>query len=195
MTSVPAPATGDGRARGRRPRFRRVRALSNRTPLRVKLVASVLLLTTVGLFVSGVAASHYLRSYMVARVAHQLRFLPFQGPVGAGGSTAIGTPATGVTQQAASVCTNRPPDLLRRATTRYVSCTDLTGVTISKDPVVGGHVPALPRWTASRVAEQGNDAFTVGSVGGGPEWRVRAFDVGSTIIYEANSLEDVDSTV
>ena len=53
MTSVPAAASGDGRPRGRRLRFRRVRALSNRTPLRVKLVASVLLLTTVGLFVAG----------------------------------------------------------------------------------------------------------------------------------------------
>jgi two-component system OmpR family sensor kinase len=197
VTSTPAPSTGDI-GTSRRRRFRGARALADRTPLRVKLVASVLLLVTVGLFVAGTAASHYLRSYLVNRVDSQLRVGPLLGGPQPGPATSAPTALTEaqINQLISQACTNRVPDQFRRNNTRYVSCTDLNGKTVAHDTTPSsGYVPALPKWSSTRVAEQASRPFTVGSVGGGPEWRVRAAVVGDTVIYEANSLSDVDSTV
>ena len=56
-------------------------------------------------------------------------------------------------------------------------------------------VPALPTWTQAQVIKQDGKPFTVSSKGSGPRWRVKATVVGPFIIMDANSLDDVDSTV
>src|SRR3954451_23185525 len=50
----------------------RLRRLSARTPLRVKLMAALLALTTVAVVGTGTAATAVLRSYLVDRVDSQL---------------------------------------------------------------------------------------------------------------------------
>ncbi|MGN6473605.1 MAG: hypothetical protein ACTHK4_08160, partial [Mycobacteriales bacterium] len=51
----------------------RIRSLAARTPLRVKLVATVLALAAAGLSVAAVAATAALHSYLIGRVDDQLR--------------------------------------------------------------------------------------------------------------------------
>ncbi|MDX6201911.1 MAG: two-component system, OmpR family, sensor kinase [Frankiales bacterium] len=197
MTSAFPPTVGDDEALPRPRRFGRLRALSDRTPLRVKLVVSVLLLTTVGLLIAGTAASTMLRSYMTNRVDQQLL-----GPPGA--LTQVAGQQAGVVagsragNLAALDCTPSEGISFRRPTSRYVQCTSLTGSVISPSTATtptGTAVPALPHWTQAQVVAQAGRPFTVPSVGTGPRWRVRARVVGQYIIMDANSLDDVDSAV
>jgi two-component system OmpR family sensor kinase len=191
----------DGTTRPRR--FRPVRALSDRTPLRVKLVASVLLLATIGLLVAGTAASTALRSYMTKRVDQQLQFGgAFTAPPPDGGlqSGVVSLTGSRALNFAAAECTQT--DLVisfRRPTSRYVRCSSLTGEVLSPSnatPAAGKTaVPALPAWTQAQVVKQDGKPFTVSSKGSGPRWRVRATVVGPFIIMDANSLDDVDSAV
>jgi len=60
---------------------------------------------------------------------------------------------------------------------------------------LGSSIPALPRWSAADVAKRDGNPFTVGTIGGGQRWRVRATVIGSYIVMEASSLDDVDSAV
>jgi two-component system, OmpR family, sensor kinase len=205
VTTEPLPAAGDDGLTAHPRRLRRVRALSERTPLRVKLVVSVLLLATIGLSVAGAAASTNLRSYMTTRVDQQLR-VPGGGPaapqdasdsVSQPGTVFVGGRAFNI---ATAECQNAQDTAsFRRPTSRYVRCTTLTGAVVSPTAAATAAsttaVPALPNWTQARVVTQNGDPFTVASVGSGPRWRVRAQVVGQFIIMDASSLDDVDSAV
>ena len=187
----------------RRRRLVRVRALADRTPLRVKLVASVLLLVTVGLFVAGTAASHYLRSYLVNRVDAQLRIPPFTGgpPPDAGSTTPATTPtltscrcrpsstrpATAARRRTSSGATtpvtSRAPTSTARRSTRDTTSSGDGACAAEVDQAAGdpaGH-PAVHR----RVG-QGRRCPSGGS---------RRRSSGTRSSTEANSLDDVDSTV
>ncbi|HEX2315421.1 MAG TPA: HAMP domain-containing sensor histidine kinase [Thermomonospora sp.] len=71
MTALRRPAAGPP-LHGPAPRRRPLRALSERTPLRVKLIAAVLALVAVGLTAIGVAGVSVLRGYLVDRADAQL---------------------------------------------------------------------------------------------------------------------------
>jgi two-component system, OmpR family, sensor kinase len=164
--------------------------------LRVKLVASVLLLTTIGLFIAGAAASANVRSYMTTRVDQQLTF----GGPGPLPESVTGTGTSRIVLSAVQrECQpNSTPFGFRRPSSRYVRCSTLAGVTVTQDKdtlPAGSPIPALPTWTAAQAVAQGGRPFTVGSVGGGQRWRVKATVAGSFIVMDANSLDDVDRTV
>ena len=212
MTATAIPAAGEdepdpyGRPSPRR--FRRARALSGRTPLRVKLVVSVLLLATLGLLVSGAAASTALRSYMTKRVDQQL-----QGPGGGlypGGPGQPGVlPTSRATAFAQYECTSSDQGTsFRRPNSRYVQCSSLTGTvldppstttttttTAADGTTTKSAVPALPHWNQAQVVARRERPFTVESRGSGPRWRVKAIVAGPFIIMDASSLDDVDSAV
>ena len=185
----------------------RLRTVSGRIPLRVKLVVTVLLLTTAGLLIAGAEASIHLRSYMTQRVDQQLQF------GGAGGAAAGGAgsgrlqtlPGAGVPADVALTFAQREcsptADLqfgFRRPSTRYVRCTTLQGRLVSQDKdtlPAGSAIPALPSWTVVQADAQASRPFSVGSVGGGQRWRVKATVAGPYIVMDASSLDDVDRTV
>jgi two-component system OmpR family sensor kinase len=198
VTTAPPSAAGDDEARPRSRRLPRVRALSDRTPLRVKLVVSVLLLAAVGLLIAGAAASTALRSYMTTRVDAQLRFGAGAGPV-TQPAVDQGSPPGAILNAVQRECSaNQLLVGFRRPSTRYVRCTTLTGQLVVQDKdslPVGSAIPALPSWKAADVAKMGGRVFTVGSVSGSQRWRVRATVVGSYIVMDASSLDDVDSAV
>jgi two-component system OmpR family sensor kinase len=199
VTFAPASVAGDDEARPRRRRFRRVRTLSERTPLRVKLVLSVLVLATLGLFVAGAAAATNLRSYMVQRVDQQ-----FPPPVGGRQISQLFGPPDGSTyapataaQRVQQFCLNTAADLRPQTVrTEYRRCSTSSGASFSATLLSTGTAkPNLPTWTAEQATAHGTKPFTVASVGGGPEWRVQATVRSGYVIMVANSLSEVDSTV
>ena len=202
MTTEPETLAGDdGTARPRR--FRRARALSDRTPLRVKLVAAVLALATVGLFLAGAAASTALRSYMIARVDNQFGGArPAQAPFSPDGTAATATSGTtvltpGLVDAISAFCSDRGPDRRGFIRVQYVQCNTLDGATVSYKTSItdGTHPPQLPVWTQEQALAHGSKPFTVASKGGGADWRVHAMVLGPQVILVASSLDEVDHTV
>ena len=198
-TELPTPA-GDAGASPRRRRFRRVRALSERTPLRVKLVASVLALATIGLFLAGAAASTALRSYMIDRVDSQIGGARPPNPF-PDGETATATSGTVVLTQEqvgfiSSFCSSRGPDRRGFGRVQYVQCSSLDGSTVTYHSSItdGTPPPQLPVWTQKKALAEAAP-FTVASRGGGAHWRVHALVIGPEVILVASSLDEVEHTV
>lgn len=201
MTTEPlTPTSDDGTVRPRR--FRRVRALSDRTPLRVKLVASVLVLASLGLFLAGAATSTALRSYMIDRVDNQFGGARPQAPFNPEGTAATATSGTvTLTPQLVTViesfCSDHGPDRRGFIRVQYVQCSSLDGGNVNYRTAItdGTHPPQLPVWTQAQAVTHGAKPFTVTSVGGGADWRVHAMVLGPEVILVASSLDEVDRTV
>ena len=201
MTTEPlTPAGDDGFGRPRR--FRRTRALSERTPLRVKLVASVLVLASLGLFLAGVATSTALRSYMIDRVDNQFGGARPAGPLYPPADAATATSGTvtltqGEINAIASFCSDRGPDRRGFVRVQYVQCSSLDGAAVTYRTAItdGTHPPALPVWTQQQALAHESRAFTVSSKGSGADWRVHAMVLGPEVILVASSLDEVDRTV
>ena len=136
-----------------------------RTPLRVRLVVSLVILAALGLGISGVAANRALHGYLLNRVDQQLQDMP-QRP--GFGCAAFGR--GGLFQTAYTLCV--PPGS--------------NEVVISPPP--GKHGPKLPSRLPTRPT-------TLGANGDPAPWRAIAHVSGDgTIFFYALSLEDVEST-
>lgn len=159
-----------------------------RTPLRIKLVAAVVLLVAAGLAVSAVVATASLHSYLVQRLDDQLGSAPIgreactHGPLGQGG----GPPGQ-----------YGPGDLPAQF---YVAQYDASGATRCVQPAdqtAPSDGPAITGLTAARAAALSAHAFTVSGVDDSSEsWRVRVHvypDGDSSVV--ASSLSDIDHTV
>jgi two-component system OmpR family sensor kinase len=163
-----------------------------RTPLRVRLVAAVVLLVAAGLGLSAVVATASLHSYLVDRLDSQLvnaRVPPnactFQGEDRHGG----GGPPFGTPQ-------NVPSQF-------YIASYNASGVS-QCPPSVGGTTstesadgPAIGALTESRAITLSRHPFTVPSATGGNSWRVAVSVRGQDgdIGLVASSLADIDHTV
>lgn len=180
--------------RGGAPRHRlsRLRGGHRGIPLRVKLVATLLLLVIAALVGSGAAAVTTLRAYLVGRVDDQLRSAehpytehrPGQGRGDEGDVDASG--------------------LTRLPSAFVVAETDASGALVYGprsnlvDP--GQPLPALPHPTGAQTTAAGTRVFTVDAMRGDARWRVLAAPItladGSTgTILIAQSLADTDNTV
>lgn len=174
-----------------------IRGIAGRAPLRVKLVAALLLLVTSALAGSGAVAAATLRSYLVGKVDSQLRSI--EGPIAAhpNGGPKAGTGAP-----------DGPGDDGGRAvppSAYVVEWTDARGAPQSSPTSTylrpGQRLPVLPRFTAAQSQAAGSHIFTTHAVGGGDEqWRVIAAPViladrtpGTVLV--AQSLHDVENTV
>jgi two-component system OmpR family sensor kinase len=159
-----------------------LREVPGRVPLRVRLVAALVLLGALALAATGVAASTALRSSLVARVDSQL------------GSFADRSLRDGVDPHA-----NRGDPQLPSAFFVAVVYPDGRVAGTVFQPLRRNEArPDLPRLRASDVAERANRPFTVGAdLRGGHEWRVlaRPLPDGSGTVVVALSLDDVDNTV
>jgi two-component system OmpR family sensor kinase len=164
-----------------------LRRLSDRTPLRVKLVAALLVLVSVALIGSGLAATATLRGYLTHRVDQQLVSASrgftergFRPPGGPGG------------------------DGLRLPSTFVVQVQDANGAALTqpRSNLINDDepLPRLPEVTADEAATRAQHPFTVPAVSGETSWRVLALPArlpnGSTgTLLVAQSLGDVQSTV
>ncbi len=154
--------------------------MSGRTPLRVQLVAALLGLVTLGLLISGVAATTALRTHLVNRVdaqlvetAESLSQRQHRGPGGQRGTLDPDSPY-------------------------FVELTDADGKFLGRAPKESSiEVPDLPRTPVSQVLARGRKPFTV-SVDG-KQLRVLAIPVtmstGPGALTVGLGLDDVQDTV
>jgi two-component system OmpR family sensor kinase len=181
-----------------------IRRIGMRAPLRVKLVAALLLLVIAALVGSGVAATATMRNYLLGRVDSQLD--QTQRPFLEHGLSGVfdGTegPGHGGPEAERDGGPDENPTHLPSA--YVVAVTDADGVIVygptsalldSAEPL-----PALPHMSAADSEAHGRSTFTVPAVSGDREWRVLAQPVtltdGSTgTLLIAQSLNDVQNTV
>jgi two-component system, OmpR family, sensor kinase len=165
-----------------------------KTPLRIKLVATVLALAALGLSIAAVVATTSLHSYLLGRVDEQLQsnatqianvygFNNDSGPNrfgrGFGGGTGRGprfpSEFYAVPFTAAGVPDGTPQDA----------------------PLSGQSPPKLPKLTSPFIASLNGRPFTVASRDGNTAWRVVARPIpgGTGGVAVATSLSDLDHTV
>jgi two-component system, OmpR family, sensor kinase len=154
----------------------RVRGIPARTPLRVRLVVSLLTLVAIALVVTGLTATTQLKGYLVDQVD---RDLPGAGAP-RGGPGDFG-PDQGPTD---------------RARQEWVVVATTTGQRATTASTIIGSPPNV---TKAEIAHAGSTPFTVRSVGEGSDWRVLVqpaeFRGTQYLFVRAISLSDVDNTV
>ena len=153
------------------------------TPLRVRLVATLLALMALALVLTGVTATRSLRGYLVERLDDQLvsarKAIMDRGEAGRPGRP------------------ERPRGNLEFLNTYFVQVNDLQGQPIGSFVPERGARPALPPLTAGEVARRAGRPFTVGSVTGDRRWRVLASPSGDgpSSLVIGLPTGDVDETV
>ena len=182
--SQPVGAAQAGRQVVRR--LAALRRLSDRTPLRIKLIAAVLALVTLALSAAGAAASTALRRSLLQRVDGQLQSTTGQ-LVGAGEHRFVPGPGAG-------------PDGLQLPSDYYIRVNDATGktgVTVSNPDRKDQSPPKLSGPTLQQAVARAGDPFTAPPQGDGASWRalVTPLPDGSGSITVAMSLADVDNTL
>ncbi len=174
----------------------RLRHLSDRTPLRVRLVAVVLLLVIIALLGSGAAATATLRSYLVGRVDKQLISLADRPGDLLTGTTAGSSIPKG-RGDGGRDGHGRPPS----AFVTEISNADGKSVFSTHNLISSDEpLPDLPEVTAEKSKGEGRRLITVHAVKGSARWRVLVEPVtlsdgkpGTLLI--AQSLGDVKNTI
>ena len=176
------PEAAPPRARRRWPAWSRAERVLERTPLRVKLIAVMLLLVTVTLALISLASVSALRGYLIGRLDDQIERVAvgFEHPPPGG----FGGPEVG-----------RPPPSpyliqFRDANGQIVESFD-NRLQQNRQP------PRLPADAAELQARLGVP-FTVPAAGGGGEWRVVLAPLndgsGGTVAV-ATTLDDIGATI
>lgn len=174
---------------------RRARHLRDRAPLRVKIVATLLLLVTLGLLGSGLAGVAIMQTYLVGRVDGQLRALADH-------------PIADITVAVSGGGSSQPDgdfdgDARRLPSQFVLEVTDSSGA-VSYGPTSQlldrqEPLPALPRLTSAQSQADGTRLITTGAVAGTSQWRVLITPVtlidgtGGTLLI-AQGLGDVEET-
>ncbi|HVT65693.1 MAG TPA: HAMP domain-containing sensor histidine kinase [Mycobacteriales bacterium] len=186
----------------------KIRGLAARTPLRVKLVAMVLVLAAVGLSIAAVAATASLHSYLIGRVDDQLQvaahgiadgFRFRLGLDGSGGPVPNPPPPQGgvsVTPGESS-SGDRGGRLPSPYYVRVYSADGTPAGSPDAAPLIAQSPPKLPALRENDDAVRSGRPFTVKSVDGAGLWRVVAVPSsdGDGTIAIATSLSDVSHTV
>lgn len=158
-------------------------------PLRVRLVAPLVLLVAAGLVTTGIAATSALRSYQVDRVDAQLA-AAVDSPAlrGYAGPRASGRDRPG---------SRRPVPRDRLPGELYVAVLDAAGAVVRADTTDTGAAPALPPLDVADVRARRARAFTVDAADGAGSWRVAAVPLatGEGSLVVAADLGEVDRTV
>jgi two-component system, OmpR family, sensor kinase len=179
--------------------FGRLRRLPARTPLRVKLVAALMLLVIVALAGSGLVAAATLRHYLVGRVDTQLKSVN-----AASASAKIAQIVASGRQDQHGRGHDPSSDELRLPSAFVVAATSATGSLLygPTSDLVNPHqpLPRLPQPTGAASKAAGTRALTVSAVQGDGSWRVVSrpvtlADGSQGTLLVAQSLDDVDNTV
>jgi two-component system OmpR family sensor kinase len=184
--------------------FGGLRRLSAHTPLRVKLMAAMLVLSTVAVVGTSAAATAVLRSYLFNRVDNQLhRFTTNSMPYLTGNAapdSSLLFPRSG-SGSGGSTDPNRPFNRPRFSTTYFAVTRDVNGVEIRRESSqldVPTAAPRLPATTIAQAKDRGGEPFTVLAQNSKqPRWRVMVTPLadGSGSLTLALSLDEVDGTL
>ncbi|MGI8678733.1 MAG: sensor histidine kinase [Jatrophihabitans sp.] len=166
----------------------------SRTPLRVKLVATLLLLVIAALTGSGLVAATTLRHYLVGRVDAQLASV----------KTPIAEHQVGRITKQADVAGGGDNGSFRLPSAYVVAVTGARGAIVygPRSNLVDPRqpLPKLPHFSGPQSTARGTRSFTTDAVHGDESWRVLAAPVvlangsnGTLLI--AQSLRDVQNTV
>jgi two-component system, OmpR family, sensor kinase len=176
-------------------KLRSAGGLWSRTPLRVRLVATLLLLVIGALGGSGVAATATMRSYLLGRVDSQLR------SVGENPITGVATADAGGRGREGDSPADSDSGRMRLPSAYVVEVADATGA-IAIGPTsnlvnTAEQLPQLPRLTGAVTTSR---TFTVASVSGNDRWRVLTEPVtlssgGKGTLIVAQSLGDMENTL
>lgn len=175
------------RLRGLPRRLTRLRKLPARLPLRIRLVAVLLVLLTAGLLAIAVTANTQLRGYLLRRTDGQL--VAFSHLV-----TRRIDRGLGFTDRVGPAHFQLPSDF-------YVAVSGPTGrsSTVLRAPLRAGQgPPRLPALDRAEVARLGRRPFTVAAVGGGGQrWRVLVTGLpgGTGAVTVAVSLDTISATL
>lgn len=166
-----------------------------RTPLRIKLVATVLALATVGLSIAAVAAATSLHSYLLDRMDDQLQSA--SGPITNGYGRGPGAGGFGGGFRGGDAGNSGRP---RLPSEFYVVplAPDGTPDGSPQDQLLSEQSPPdLPVLTTADITARGGRPFTVSSRDGGTSWRVvaTALPDGTGGVAIAASLTDLNRTV
>lgn len=178
---------------------RSLRRAYRRAPLRVKLVATLVLLVIVALCAAGAVGAATLRGYLVGQVDNQLRAAAH--PITEHGIYGTSGPAG---SRGGGNDPNDHDDHGRLPSDYVVALTDARGKLVYGpsselvDPTQP--LPRLPRFTAAQTEAAGTRIFTVDAVRGDNQWRVLAepyplSDGTEGTVLVAQSLGPVESTV
>jgi two-component system OmpR family sensor kinase len=185
MSASPAPRPPTGAVHAAAARVRRLHA---RTPLRVRLVAAVLLLVALALAGSGAAARATMGDYLVGRVDAQLT------------DVARGMAQHPRDRDQDGDGTAHPDGHLPSAyvITRLGTAGQSDG--IEENLPYREPLPQLPRITAAQSAADGTQAFTVSARRGDDRWRVLAMpttlpDGTAGTVLVAQNLAEVQNTL
>ncbi|HVV74986.1 MAG TPA: HAMP domain-containing sensor histidine kinase [Mycobacteriales bacterium] len=184
------------------------RDLAARTPLRVKLIVTVLVLATAGLSVAAVAATAALHSYLIGRVDDQLQVAAhgiadgfrFRLGLNGGGGPVPGPPPPQGTTSATATEGGSSSQGGRLPSPYYVRIYSADGSpagTPDAAPLTAQSPPKLPPLRLTDEAVRSGRPFTVESDDGKGSWRVVAVPArdGEGAIAIATSLSDVSHTV
>ncbi|MGQ0464000.1 MAG: HAMP domain-containing sensor histidine kinase [Sporichthyaceae bacterium] len=168
--------------------------MSARTPLRAKLIAALMVLTTAAVVLTAVSATVVLRSYLFDRVDRQLdRFTnSLTTRVSANPPTAESGEGDSTTQ---------PVEPTRRASPYYFVVRDNAGTEVRREGSAldgPGRVPRLPAVDAEQAKVRDKEPYTAPAIDKNqPRWRAmtRTLPDGSGSVTLALSLEEVDATV
>jgi two-component system OmpR family sensor kinase len=186
-----------------------LRGLAARTPLRVKLVATVLVLAAAGLSVAAVAATASLHSYLIGRVDDQLQvaargiadgFRFRLGLGGVGGPVPVAPP--GAEGEGATTSTGTEGEVAQGGRlpspyyVRFYSAEGSPKGSPDAAPLTAQSPPRLPSRLDDALVHSGKP-FDVPAADGTGSWRVVVVPARdqSGAIAIATSLSDVDRTV
>ncbi|MCU1677605.1 MAG: phoR [Frankiales bacterium] len=175
---VAGPAQQVGIVEARTPARRR--PLIARTPLWVKLVVALLVLSAVGLLISSVAGGAALRGYLAGRADKQLN--------------ATAASVAPQIENRPNLPLNLGPTPTQYFVVEYTATGDVLREMALSEP---GIRPVLPALTVDDVVAAAGRPFDVRSADGTIRWRVttRAFTDGSASVVVALRMEDVDNTL
>ncbi len=165
--------------------WRRLREFSERVPLQLKLIATMLALVACALFVAGATATTELRGHLLDRVDEQLETAA--RPI-------LGRAGHGPPEEA------DPGGPFRLPSAYYVQTFDAGGQIRNKfsNPLQDGEAsPAIPPMTIDDAARRAGAPFTVPGRDGGASWRVVVTPLadGSGSVAVATSLGEVGNIV
>jgi two-component system OmpR family sensor kinase len=175
------------------------RRIAGQASLRLKLVATVVVLAAAGLAVAGIATTTGLHDYLLSRVDDQLRSAA--GPIADFGGRQSGLPAQPAQPATGRVGSGPAPRVGGRSLPGqfYVQQFNAAGAPTQtrSAPLAAASPPKLPRMTLAQVRARSQAPFTVASTSGSSSWRVviRVLPNGSGSVAVATSLSDLNHTV
>jgi two-component system OmpR family sensor kinase len=176
--------------------LRWLRGVASRTSLRVKLLATVLVVAAAGLAIAGVATTTALHSYLLGRVDEQLQSAAH--PITAG-YTLHSDDGNGFAPggQPPQHFDNTGPRLPSQFYVVPLGSNGQPDGSAQDAPLSAQSPPKLPSLSAAQIAARDGQPFTVSSQNGQTSWRVIAQELpdGSGGVAIATSLSDLQHTV